>query len=144
MSLKIANILTHNIAVIFGCFVTLCIVSLVIAYQKAKTIEKKTDSTSEKAFQKDNYYWVSISYTCFTVLISIFPLLGMLGTVVSLISLDLSGEVASMQENFFHALDTTMWGIIFAVIFKIVNACVQPYIEAQEEKARQLLEKKYF
>lgn len=67
----------------------------------------------------------------------------MLGTVLALLNLDLSGETSALKNNFFQALDTTEWGIIFAVFFKVLNAFFQPYIEAQIEKLKKLLEKSY-
>lgn len=57
-------------------------------------------------------------------MISIFPLLGMLGTVIGLLGLDLaSGDMDNIKNNFFIALTSTAWGIIFSVIFKVAHAC---------------------
>ena len=115
-----------------------------LALKSANTIHRKIDRMSDKDFKSTMYYYLSIPYTIFTALISIFPLLGMLGTVVALLTLDLSGDTETVKSSFFQALDTTMWGLVYAIIFKIVNAVKQSFIETQEEKARQLLEKKYF
>ena len=60
-------------------------------------------------------------YTLLINFISTFPLLGMLGTVKSLI-----GLASGMSDNsneleitmFFSALTSTAWGIIFAIVFK--------------------------
>lgn len=72
----------------------------------------------------DSYRKINTQYTLFITLISIFPLLGMLGTVLALLGLDLSSAeaISSAKNNFFGALTSTAWGIIFAVTFKIVNA----------------------
>lgn len=88
-------------------------------------------------WKKEIYYSVliyrvlTIGYTLFVTLISIFPILGMLGTVTALLGLDLSGEAASVsaRTGFFNALTSTAWGIIFAVIFKIINAVISPAVE---------------
>lgn len=72
----------------------------------------------------DSYRKMNTQYTLFITLISIFPLLGMLGTVLALLGLDMSSAeaISNAKDNFFGALTSTAWGIIFAVVFKIVNA----------------------
>lgn len=72
----------------------------------------------------DSYRKMNTEYTLFITLISIFPLLGMLGTVLALLGLDMSSAeaISSAKNNFFGALTSTAWGIIFAIAFKIVNA----------------------
>ncbi|WP_196243291.1 MotA/TolQ/ExbB proton channel family protein [Ruminococcus flavefaciens] len=72
----------------------------------------------------DSYRKINSNYTLFITLISIFPLLGMLGTVIALLGLDMStaDAISSAKNNFFGALTSTAWGIIFAVTFKIINA----------------------
>ena len=71
-------------------------------------------------------------YVVYENLTAIFPLLGLLGTVVSLIPLvNNMGEVAT--GLFFSALTSTMWGIIFAIIFKVANGYVASGIEDNEK-----------
>ena len=72
----------------------------------------------------DSYRKINSNYTLFITLISIFPLLGMLGTVIALLGLDMStaDAISNAKNNFFGALTSTAWGIIFAVAFKIINA----------------------
>lgn len=80
---------------------------------------------------------INKSYTMFTTTITIFPLLGMFGTVCGLLGLDLaSGDMQNVKNNFFIALTSTAWGIIFSVIFKILNAIIQDYVEEQIETAK--------
>ena len=72
----------------------------------------------------DSYRKINMNYTLFITFISIFPLLGMLGTVLALLGLDMSSTDAinEAKNNFFSALTSTAWGIIFAVVYKIINA----------------------
>ena len=72
----------------------------------------------------DSYRKINMNYTLFITFISIFPLLGMLGTVLALLGLDMSSTEAinEAKNNFFSALTSTAWGIIFAVVYKIINA----------------------
>lgn len=78
-------------------------------------------------------------YTMFVTLISIFPLLGMFGTVIGLLGLDLAtGDMENIRANFFIALTSTAWGIIFSVFFKILHALIADDVEEQIEKAKKL------
>lgn len=82
----------------------------------------------------------TISYTLFITAISIFPLLGMFGTVKALLELDLS-NISSAKNNFFDALTSTTWGIIFAVLFKLINACIATQVENNIKKLEDLIKK---
>lgn len=82
-----------------------------------------------------------VTYSIFTTLISIFPLLGMLGTVNALLGLSLSTEdMLNVKSNFFDALTSTAWGIIFAILFKLVNALVSNFIENQIDDSKKMSE----
>ena len=86
--------------------------------------------------------WTERFYTLFLTTVSLFPLLGMLGTVWGLLNLDLSsGDMENVKANFFAALTSTAWGIIFSILFKLINAWVSDGIETTIEKARRLIEK---
>lgn len=81
-------------------------------------------------------------YSVFTTFISIFPLWGMFGTVKSLLGLDMSGDLTLVQENFFTALTSTAWGILFAIGFKVLNAIfVGSNAEEVLEKSGRILER---
>lgn len=81
-------------------------------------------------------------YTLFITSISIFPLLGMLGTVIGLLGLDLTtGDMENIRANFFIALTSTAWGIIFSVIFKVLHALIADYTEEKIELAKKLTDK---
>lgn len=100
-----------------------------------KSLSVKAEIRSELKKMPDNPDWakklrkrLNIFYTIFLTLVSVFPLLGMFGTVTALLDLDFS-EMGSMtssldavKSDFFKALTSTAWGIVFAVGFKIFNA----------------------
>lgn len=73
---------------------------------------------------KDHYKRILKNYVLFTTFITIFPLLGMLGTVSSLLGLDMSNTeaISNAKDSFFYALTSTFLGIIFAIFFKWLNA----------------------
>ena len=81
-------------------------------------------------------------YYAFVELISVFPLLGMLGTVLSLISF--SGNMSAenmdiIRNNYFSALYTTVAGMIAAVVFKIINAYISARVELRLEQLDEIV-----
>ena len=110
---------------------------------------KKVDRSFE-LWKSENYYSyfiykaLTLSYSVFVTLITIFPLLGMLGTVKSLLVLNFVDENAIMnaRNSFFDALTSTAWGIIFAIIFKVVNAVISKHTEDNIEKVSELINSK--
>ncbi len=78
-------------------------------------------------------------YSLFVNLIGIFPLLGILGTVTSLLGIvEDSGNVTG---NFYGALTSTFWGLVFAIIFKILDGMIYPEIEDNERDIELYLER---
>jgi len=78
-------------------------------------------------------------YSMYSNLTGIFPLLGILGTVISL--LPMVQDMANMQTNFFVALTSTLWGLIFAIFFKVLDAMLAPKIERNNRGIDDYLEK---
>ncbi|MGX7106160.1 MotA/TolQ/ExbB proton channel family protein [Hutsoniella sourekii] len=68
-------------------------------------------------------------YVLFINICSLFPLLGLLGTVVALIPM----VQAHQTDLFFDALTSTFWGIVFAIIFKGLNGFLQASVEENTE-----------
>lgn len=105
----------------------------------ACTIEKsnmkrKWKRTRNLGSLYQNHKNLTVAYSVFLTCVSLFPLLGMLGTVASLVTLDFStGNMAEVRNNFFSALTSTAWGIIWSIIFKVVNAFISCSVENQLE-----------
>ena len=71
-------------------------------------------------------------YALYTNFTSVFPLLGMFGTVISLIRMgDLIGT--GVQGAFFSALTSTFWGIVAAIVFKLLDSGISYKIEDNEK-----------
>ena len=79
-------------------------------------------------------------YAVFVNVTAIFPLLGILGTVVSL--LPMVSELADMQTNFFAALTSTFWGLVFAIIFKLLDGFLSARMEDNDKAVNLLLERR--
>lgn len=90
---------------------------------------------------KEYYKKILKNYVLFTTIITIFPLLGMLGTVSSLLGLDMSNPEAinNAKDNFFYALSSTFFGIIFAIGFKWLNALTLYDIEDISERVLKVI-----
>lgn len=75
--------------------------------------EDKYDLHKIKALRDKEVTYINILNT----VLSVFPLMGILGTIISLLRMvDLaSGDIIF---NFTTALTSTFWGLVFAIIFK--------------------------
>ena len=78
-------------------------------------------------------------YSLFVNLTGIFPLLGILGTVISL--LGMVSDMSNVQGNFYGALTSTFWGLIFSIIFKPLDGVVAAKIEDNEKNVQLFLER---
>ena len=76
-------------------------------------------------------------YSLFANVTSIFPLLGILGTVVSL--LPMVSNLSDMQTNFFAALTSTFWGLVFAILFKFLDGFLASRMEDNSRSVELLL-----
>ena len=79
-------------------------------------------------------------YSIFANLTAIFPLMGILGTVVSL--LPMVAELTDMQQTFFAALTATFWGLVFAILFKLLDGFLSARLEDNDKNVDLLLERR--
>lgn len=80
-------------------------------------------------------------YALYSNLTTMFPLFGMLGTVVSLIPMVNTMGTTDLS-NFFSALTSTFWGIVAAILFKGLDATLSYKIEDNEKHIEYLAFKK--
>lgn len=105
---------------------------------------KKTTSDKEKLSSEDLLDLrekMNMSYAWYSNLTTMFPLFGMLGTVISLIPM-VNTIGTTDTSHFFSALTSTFWGIVAALIFKGLDAFVSYKIEDNEKHTEYLLFKK--
>ena len=130
----------------FGPFVSpliftlfpVCLTLLIISVVWSRKILKSMSVNNEIDYKNTSFNWINFCYSAFIALVSIFPLLGMLGTVLALLSLDITGKA-----NFFLALDTTAWGLVFSIFFKVLNSVFQTTVESAIEKIDILVKSHY-
>lgn len=75
-------------------------------------------------------------YTFFANITAVFPLLGILGTVASLMNLSGTDDLSA---NFSSALLTTLLGIIFAILCKIADGFISPRLDIAVDNANYLI-----
>ncbi|MBT7609515.1 MAG: hypothetical protein HN576_07150 [Bacteriovoracaceae bacterium] len=86
--------------------------------------------------QRPNYshhYKLEIYASIMSTLVQVFPLLGILGTILAIAQTAFQSggqiDVSSLSNAFVLAMDTTILGIAFSVIFMVVESTFQPKIE---------------
>lgn len=136
---KLILSIPENLYIFIAAF--FAVICLVIVSISNKNIDKSFEQwKSENYYSNLIYKTLTIMYSLFVTLITIFPLLGMFGTVKSLLQLNLTDEnaIISARSSFFDALTSTAWGIIFAIIFKLVNAIISKHAEDNIDKISEL------
>lgn len=78
----------------------------------------------------------SMAYSFFANITAVFPLLGILGTVVSLMNLSGTDDLSA---NFSSALLTTFLGLVAAIIFKLMDAGIAPRLERALDESDYLI-----
>ena len=115
---------------------------LLIVRRRANPVRKSKDAVNEDhlvSLQK----FMNIGYALFANLTACFPLLGMLGTVKSLVGL--AGNMAQTDitvDLFFSALYTTLAGLIGAIIFKaFFDSILSPLVTHNNNEIETYLER---
>lgn len=90
-----------------------------------KEINEKDISFRELGKDRKILRWLC---SIFITVITIFPLLGMFGTVISLLNLEINtsnaDQMLNVQSSFWDALTSTAWGIVFSIVFKLCWAWI--------------------
>lgn len=93
--------------------------------------------TSEESAQLSKHSdRASFFYTLFLNITAVFPLMGILGTVWSLMKLTGTDDISA---NFGMALRTTLWGLIFAIVFKLLDSLISPKLDRALDEADYLI-----
>ena len=95
---------------------------------EAAIVQARENSTYFSLYEK--WQKAEFFYTLFCNLTGVFTLLGILGTVISL--LHLVDSSADLTGEFMGALTSTLWGIIFTIIFKLVDSGISFHLDMGE------------
>jgi len=81
-----------------------------------------------------------VYYHMFGTVNGIFPLLGILGTIVGLLRM-VGMESQLVMSNFTIALTSTFWGLVFSIIFKAIDGMLAPSFYQNQENLQLLFER---
>lgn len=104
---------------------------------------ERRDYRREKIYEPDIVRTLGkaiFSYTLYGNITGIFPLLGILGTVLSLIQM--VGNAANYQGSFYLALTSTFWGLVFAILSKAADTFLSARLEEDESAVDLYLHRK--
>ena len=108
----------------------------------------KADAAIRQAKKDSSYYslydrWqkAEFSYSLFCNLTGVLTLLGILGTVLSLIHL--VDSTADISLEFLGALTSTFWGIVFTILFKLLDTAVSFHLDMGERIAELIQRREY-
>ncbi|NMA84197.1 MAG: hypothetical protein GX962_10095 [Epulopiscium sp.] len=89
----------------------------------------------QKLKEKQAFY-----FNLFIGITTIFPLLGILGTIISLLSLvDFSSQL--VMVNFTTALTSTFWGLIWAIVCKSLEGWIASRVSYNDENFALLIQR---
>ncbi len=87
---------------------------------------------SERPFY-NRHYKIETYASVMSTLVQVFPLLGILGTILAIAQTAFQGsgavDVASVSNAFVLAMDTTILGIFFSILFMVIESTFQAKIE---------------
>lgn len=79
------------------------------------------------------HYKIEIFASVMSTLVQVFPLLGILGTILAIAQTAFQSggqiDVSSLSNAFVLAMDTTILGISFSILFMVIESTFQPKIE---------------
>lgn len=94
------------------------------------------------------HYKIEMYASVMSTLVQIFPLLGILGTILAIAQTAFQNggtvDVSSLSNAFVLAMDTTILGIAFSVVYMVIESTFQPKIERvinESHEYRQIISK---
>lgn len=103
---------------------------------KEPDLKKDFAKNATKVAQRSLYgrhYRIEIFASVMSTLVQIFPLLGILGTILAIAQTAFQSggsiDVSSLSNAFVLAMDTTILGITFSILFMVVESTFQPKID---------------
>ena len=79
-------------------------------------------------------------YHIFDTINSIFPLMGILGTIIGLLRM-VGMDSGIVMANFTVALTSTFWGLVFSIVFKAFDGMLAPTFYQNQENLQLIYER---
>ena len=79
-------------------------------------------------------------YHIFDTINGIFPLMGILGTIIGLLRM-VGMDTTLVMSNFTIALTSTFWGLVFAILFKAIDGTIAPVYMQNQENLQMIFER---
>ena len=79
-------------------------------------------------------------YHIFGTINGIFPLMGILGTIIGLLRM-VGLDSSMVMGNFTIALTSTFWGLIFSIVYRAVDGMVAPIFYQNQENLQLIYER---
>ena len=131
------SIVSNDVYILIAAIIELIL--FLVCYLLAEGVFVKIEKQKKKKKRCTNAALIN-TYNLLTTGITIFPLLVMFGTVGALLGLDLAAnDMANIKRNFFLALTSTAWGIIFSVKFKLFHAWYEDFFNKRIEESTKLV-----
>ncbi len=92
---------------------------------------KNADKISQRPFYS-RHYKIEIFASVISTLVQVFPLLGILGTILAIAQTAMGKgaiDVSQLSSAFVLAMDTTILGITFSIVFMVIESTFGPKIE---------------
>jgi biopolymer transport protein ExbB/TolQ len=100
--------------------------------EKARQIIRSNAGKVAERSSDNRYFGIEMQASMMSTLVQVFPLLGILGTVMEIAGADFSGgqiEPSQLTNAFVVALNTTILGITFSILFMMIESALHPKIE---------------
>jgi biopolymer transport protein ExbB/TolQ len=100
--------------------------------EKKSEFSKNARSINRQSFYS-RHYKIEIYASVMSTLVQVFPLLGILGTILAIAQTAFQSggkiDVSSLSNAFVLAMDTTILGISLSILFMVIESTFQPKIE---------------
>ena len=96
-----------------------------------ETIRENAGKLTERSAD-NRYFGIEVSASIMSTLVQVFPLLGILGTILAIAGTTAGTEFidpAALTTAFVLAMNTTILGIGFSILFMVIESAMYPQIE---------------
>jgi len=108
----------------------------VLLQEKSINSKKSLDLNELQNLREKEVFY----YHIFDTVNSIFPLMGILGTIIGLLRM-VGMDTELVMSNFTIALTSTFWGLVFAIAYRAVDGIMVPVYYQNQENLQLIFER---